>query len=488
MPREPRDDVDELSQLSIPELIEIILQQQALLARQAQRLAELEEQVEQLQRAGKRQATPFARQQPKANPQPPGRQAGQGCFTYRTPPPPETITQIKEEFLAGCPHCGGALSDLRDCKTHQHFEVDIPAVQPCITRYVTHSGYCLHCRVRVRSRHPEQISQATGAAGVAMGPRAKALAADLKHRLGVPYGKIEELFEVAFGLPCSRGGLCQADARLAQQARPLYDELIELLRHSAQVHADETGWRIGTLSAWLWVFTNRQLTVYTVQSGRGHARSHEVVIEILGEEFAGTLISDCFTAYDHQKLAGWLKQKCVAHLLKDLSQMEAAKSGPAVCFARQVSAVLRDALALRDQKQTLAATEFSTQAQQLEAQLDGLIEERRRLSDADNRRFAKRLRKQRAHLLRFLYDEGTDATNNQAERMLRPAVITRKTGGCNRSAQGAQTHAILASVLVTCNQQKLSLLDFLVKLQRAVGGVLPTLAPAPAAAQSAVPP
>ena len=107
-------------------------------------------------------------------------------------------------------------------------------------------------------------------------------------------------------------------------------------------------------------------------------------------------------------------------------------------------------------------------------------------------RLAKRLRKQRAHLLRFLYlrflyEEGVDATNNQAKRMLRPAVITRKTGGCNRSDEGAATHAILASVLVTCKQQKLSLLDFLVKLQRAVGGVLPSLAPVPAA-ERAVPP
>jgi transposase len=487
MPREPRDDVDELANLSVPELIEIILQQQALLERQAQRLAELERQVEQLQRAGKRQATPFSRQHAKADPKAPGRKSGQGHFTHRTPPHPEEVAHTKEQALDGCPHCGSGLSDL---KAHEHFEVDIPPVQPLITRYVTHSGYCLACRQRVRSRHPEQLSQATGAAGVVLGPRSKALAADLKHRLGLSYGKIQELFEVSFGLPSSRGGLWQADVRLAQQARPVYDQLMELLRHSAQVHADETGWRIGTLSAWLWVFTNRQLTVYTIARGAGHARSHEVIVEMLGEAFAGTLISDCFTAYDHSQLEGWLKQKCVGHLLKDLSHMESGKSGRAVCFARAVSAVLRAALALRDEKAKgrVEATEFKTQAQHLEAQLDGLIDERRRLSDADNVRFAKRLRKHRAHLLRFLYEDGVDATNNQAERMLRPAVIVRKTGGCNRTPEGAAAHSILASVLVTCRQQKLCLLDFLVKLQRTVGGVLPSLAPTSALTQSAVPP
>ena len=59
------------------------------------------------------------------------------------------------------------------------------------------------------------------------------------------------------------------------------------------------------------------------------------------------------------------------------------------------------------------------------------------MTDRDNVRFVKRLRKHRPHLLRFLYVEGLEATNNQAERQLRPAVITRKTAGCNRT-EGAQ--------------------------------------------------
>ena len=102
--------------------------------------------------------------------------------------------------------------------------VDIPPVKPRVTRYVTHSGHCASCGRRVRSRHPERIADATGAAGVVIGPRAKALAADLKHRLGVPYAKVAEVLAVGFGLTVSRGGFCQADARLAEQARPVYED------------------------------------------------------------------------------------------------------------------------------------------------------------------------------------------------------------------------------------------------------------------------
>jgi len=52
----------------------------------------------------------------------------------------------------------------------------------------------------------------------------------------------------------------------------------------------------------------------------------------------------------------------------------------------------------------------------------------------------------RAHWLRFPYVGGLDATNNQAERMLRPAVITRTTSGCNRSEGGAEAHSTRASI------------------------------------------
>lgn len=142
-----------------------------------------------------------------------------------------------------------------------------------------------------------------------------------------------------------------------------------------------------------------------------------------------------------------------------------------------MTAVLRAALTLRDQKPALTPADFAAQAAQFEARLDALIDTRRQLTDADNLRFAKRLRKHREHLLRFLYVDGLAATNNQAERMLRPAVITRKTGGCNRTAGGAQPHSILASVLTTCRQQGFSILEALIKIQRNVGKTLKAFAP-----------
>ena len=443
---------------------ELLRRQNEMLQKRNERLQKqvelLQVEVEELRRAGKRQAAPFMRRHWVEHPKRPGRKAGQGHFVQRAKPSLKEVSETKVAELPCCPECGG---NLRKRHQHEQYEIDLPKVEPEITRFLTYSGYCHHCGKRVRSWHPDQLSRATGAAGlVVVGPRAKALASDLKHRLGVSYAKVSEVLNDSFGLEVSRSGWCRADRKLARTARPVYVRLIELIRQCSVVHADETGWRIGTLAAWLWVFTNHEITVYDIRANR----SSDVVIDILGEKFQGILASDGFLAYDEKRLAAWLKQKCVGHLLADLKEMRESKTGRALQFARQMTALLQDALQLKAEKPHLDPFTFAQRARTLETRLDQLIAPQRRLTDKDNVRFAKRLRKHRPHLLRFLYVDGLDATNNQAERMIRPAVIIRKTNGCNRTQAGAETHAILSSILVTAHQHSIPILDYLVQLQR----------------------
>jgi hypothetical protein len=433
------------------------------LQKQVERLEQIvqqqQEELEYLKRIGKRQAAPFARRHWVEKPKQAGRKAGKGRFAHRELPKVRKISETKEVKLAGCPECGGHLQAIRK---QEQFVSDIPMVEVQTTRFITYSGYCCACHKRVRSQHPEQTSLASGAAGVMVGPRAKALAADLKHRLGVSYGKVSEVLNDAFGLQVSRSGWCQADQKLARTARPVYAELLEAVRQCSVVNVDETGWRIGTLSAWLWVFTHREVTVYTIRANR----SSDVVLDILGTHFPGILTSDGHLAYDDRRLNDWLKQQCLAHLLRDLKEMNETKTRRALHFARQATSLLQEALALKREKPSLPPRRFSQRARSLEARLDRLIAASRRFSDPDNARFAKRLRKHRPHLLRFLYVDDLDPTNNLAERMLRPAVITRKTNGCNRTPEGAAVHSILASVLVTCHQHSIPVLDYLVQLQQ----------------------
>jgi hypothetical protein len=68
----------------------------------------------------------------------------------------------------------------------------------------------------------------------------------------------------------------------------------------------------------------------------------------------------------------------------------------------------------------------------------------------------RRLEKQQDHLFTFLEHADVDATNNLAERQLRPAVIARKVSCGNKPPQGARTWEILTSLAATCAQQSQS--------------------------------
>lgn len=90
-------------------------------------------------------------------------------------------------------------------------------------------------------------------------------------------------------------------------------------------------------------------------------------------------------------------------------------------------------------------------------------------SDEDNARLARLLTRHRNQLFNFLDKPSCDATNNAAERAIRPAVIIRKTNGCNRTDAGKTTHAVIGSVLRTCIKQKRDFCAYVANLLRTSG-------------------
>jgi len=176
----------------------------------AEKIARLEREIEQLkqederlrraldeaQRAAKRQAAPFSRRGPKANPQKPGRKksACYGRKGHRAVPP--TVDQTLEaELPPKCPHCGGAITE-NDVFDQYQSEIPEPRVERI--RFRVHLGCCQQCGQPVQGRHPRQTSDASGAAASQLGPRAVALATQLNKGLGLPYGKTSAVLKQAF--------------------------------------------------------------------------------------------------------------------------------------------------------------------------------------------------------------------------------------------------------------------------------------------------
>ena len=63
------------------------------------------------------------------------------------------------------------------------------------------------------------------------------------------------------------------------------------------------------------------------------------------------------------------------------------------------------------------------------------------------KKLAKRALKYRNELFTFVLVPGVDATNNVAERALRPGVLQRKIWVCFRTKKGAKNRDIMMSVI-----------------------------------------
>lgn len=199
------------------------------------------------------------------------------------------------------------------------------------------------------------------------------------------------------------------------------------------------------------------------------SRSKAVADSVLGKDFSGVLVSDCYVVYDdlckHQ-------QKCYAHHLKVISQAIEQDSQDGRGFLKLVRKLLKRAMAYNQIRELIPPDDFATICQNLEQRADELIPvaEKQLVSDPertvlefDSSRcpfelqgpalaVAKRLAKQRDHLFTFLYFEEVPATNNLAERRLRPAVISRKVSCGNKTEKGMNTWKILTSILNTFKQ------------------------------------
>lgn len=415
----------------------------------------LKEEREDSERNAKRQTNRFPRRTRKTDPKKPGRKKGTKA-THRNRP-----AKVDREFDVPAGNCPDCCCGVENIEVHPQFQTDLPPVTPVTTQFNVEVGTCPRCGKRVQGRHPEQISDALGAANHVIGPGAQTMAAQLKHHAGLSYAKITNFLWDYFQLKTAASTFVRAGQRLARRAEPSFELLKSELRLEHVVHADETGWRIGLDSDWLWVFSSQRVTIYQVGGGRGH----DVPLAILGEDFQGILVSDGLASYDPLP---YLKGRCLGHILARISKLETAVPRRSLIHLQTLKGLLQEVIDLWRRRETLTVPGYDRRVQELETRLDDWIEWNWPSRQEELARLAGHLQKHRSEWLMCLYDPLVPPTNNHAERMIRPAVITRKLGSCNKTPRGARVHSVLASLLVSCRQQGKRFLDFANRLFHAV--------------------
>lgn len=436
---------------SYAELWELVGQLRQEIRRLQERIAALEEELAEAKRKGARQAAPFRRperlKKPESEKKPPGQKPGHEGH-YRQAP--AEVDETLEVPLPCCPHCQGELTDVH--RLDQVVE-ELPEFRPRRYRIITHEGVCPQ-HGPVRSTHPLQTTTASGAAGTHLGPRAQATAVALSHRSGMSMRKVCQTLGRFFGLSLSPGGLSHLLKRSASYQADRYEQIAQEIRASGVVYADETSWYVGQPGWWLWDFTTPEATLYVVANNR----SSQVVEQVLGEDFAGTLVTDCLASYNPIPCH---KHKCIAHHLRALKEQEEAleKRERSSLYLTMCKLHLKDVIETWKRREQLTLEAWEAKVQQLQTGLDNLLNQSP--AEPEEVRFRDRLRRQRAHLLGCLENPAAEPTNNRAERDLRPAVISRKISCGNRTQAGKNAWEQLRSICVTAEKKGLDLVAHL---------------------------
>ena len=374
------------------------------------------------------------------------KRGGQPGHAGRTREPLPEPDRVREHQLPRCPDCQGKLK--RTGETRRRRSEDIPEdLKPVITEDVLHRDYCPQCRKRVEPKLPDVLPNCT------LGNRTLVLSALLHFLQGLTISQVVDTFNFHLRMQVTPGGLVQMWHRLADLLFAWYEQIQRESLQSATLHADETGWRVGGKTHWLWCFANTESVFYLIDRSRGSP----ALLKFFTAAFEGTLITDFWSPYDAVVCAD--KQKCWPHLLRDIAKVDEReaiqrKAGDDSdagrewkSFSRRLVSVYRAAKKLHRQRGMLIEDKYDLAAVGLEGRLAKLGSESWQHPDAN--RLSKRLAKYDNELLTFLWYDDVPSDNNAGERAIRPAVMIRKNSYCNHSERGALTQSVLMSVFRT---------------------------------------
>jgi len=392
---------------------------------------------------------PRGSQRKKARRKPGGQPGHRGH--WRGLAPLSRVDRVIELFPPKCRHCDSRLSRKMSTQgeARRHQVTELPPIEAHITEYQCQCVVCPECGKATQAELP---LEARGQ----FGPQLTALIAYLTVVCRMPRRVVRELLEQVLAIPLSLSSIQNSWELASQAVAEPCAELERQLPHEPVVNSDETGYRTSGEKRWLWALAATNFVFYKIALTRGA----EVLVQLLGEVFAGILCSDrCASYLKYHKGEG---QFCWAHFKRNiLGIQEIGKTTDAERFCRDALALharlfrlwhrFRDGPGVRygpiNREQLIA------KSIPLEKQFFALAGRYLDSSDKDVANLALALMHHFERFFAFLRHEGVEPTNNVAERALRCAVQWRKISFGSRSAQGEVAVARLLTVTRTCRMQ-----------------------------------
>jgi transposase len=223
-----------------------------------------------------------------------------------------------------------------------------------------------------------------------------------------------------------------------------YSQLKQKIRQAPLLYIDETSFRVLGKNWWVWAFRSDTNLLLAIRKSRGN----NVLEEILGKDYAGIVVCDCWRAYDY--LSNAVLQRCWAHLLRKSKGLETVAGRH---FHKKLSSLFDEIINFnskeRSEKQRLRRYRLMTAELAKITSYYSKYEECKGVSKYVNFHIDSWFT-----CVKFA---GVQPTNNYAEQAIRETVLVRKIVGAFRSEKGTKTYETLASLIASWQIQHLDL-------------------------------
>jgi transposase len=369
----------------------------------------------------------------------------------------ENPNQIIRARVRSCAGCGQEIAELMQSIMERYDKIDIPAIQPIVTRVERYGCRCPNCGQQQIAEVPVGMES-----GSPFGNRIAALVTTMRYSHGISYGRMQQMLDEVFGLEISEGAIANLLSRVKGQLDSEVEVIVQTLRSSRLVCSDETSARVNGKNQWEWVFQNDQVCFHVIRPSRGG----DVIQEVMGEHRPQIWVSDLFSAQKTHPATKW--QVCLAHQLRDCQY--GIDAGDEI-FAGRMKKLLLRAFVLHKRWEGLAeSTRYQYRCRlyrDLEAVLTLLP------TQEDGVRLQKRYLELRENLFLFLDDSTIPPTNNASEQALRWSVIFRKVTNGFRSDWGRDLFAAVRSIVNTGKRQGLSAFQSILTALNPLESLLP---------------
>lgn len=280
------------------------------------------------------------------------------------------------------------------------------------------------------------------------------------------YERLAQFFKDILNLPISEGSINNWRKEFARILGIGYlEDLRKSLLCAKYLHADETTVNVGGVKEWVHSVCNAAATLLHISHSRG---KEGICASQVLDKYDGVLIVDGWSSYEGLPLIKGI-QACLAHLFRYFKDAHEN-------YEQQWALVMLIFLSqFIEMTKTLHDSGIEKYRQDLRERYykeydEILVAGEKELSACnyadDHRtwRLLRRLKNDKALVLRFLDDTSLPLTNNMAERSVRPLKIHQKISGTMLSMENAQENLDIRSFIATAKKQGQNILAAMRKL------------------------